>query len=524
MTNFFTKTNKWSKKERGITLVALVVTVVVLLILAGISLALVLGQNGIVTKATKAGNDTKKAKAEERVQMIVAEYTTDKQTGDTTDTLKNYVEAKRAIDYTDVTDVTEDTTANTTTITVDGYKVTVNSSLQIASTEGGSNTGTTDTTWNSTQGVNKPVLKTGMTPVKWTSAIGAGETATTENDENWYNYVAQASGVDQTSYWANAKTADGSYWVWIPRYEYKITPAPSTTASDTNAGTIDVKFIKTTQAADEGYRIHPAFTDDSANGYENGGWDSELAGIWVMKYEASNNGGKAASKPSVASWTSITIGNMYTYGLAYDTTSASHMMKNSEWGAVAYLTHSQYGRNGNQIYINNSSSYITGNSGGSINASATSSGGATYEYNTANGVKASSTGNISGIYDLSGGAYEYVAAFNNTDTGNYEGQYGSSFAGTSKSSTRYATKYYNSAATYSGSTISSVSKKGDCLAEVYVTSSYGWYNDYLYFAGADSPFFARGGCYGWGSNAGVFSSNHDSGSASSVYSFRVVLV
>ena len=320
---FFTKTNKWSKKEEGITLVALVVTVVVLLILAGISLALVLGQNGIVTKATKAGNDTKKAKAEERVQMIVAEYTTDKQTGDTTDTLKNYItDKKTAGQYTDVTDVTEDTTANTTTITVDGYKVTVNSSLQIASTEGGSNTGTTDTTWNSTQGVNKPVLKTGMTPVKWTSAIGAGETATTENDENWYNYVAQASGVDQTSYWANAKTADGSYWVWIPRYEYKITAAPSTTASDTNAGTIDVKFIKTAQAADTGYTIHPAFTDDSANGYDNGGWDSELAGIWVMKYEASNNSGKAASKPSVASWTSITIGNMYTYGLAYDTTSA----------------------------------------------------------------------------------------------------------------------------------------------------------------------------------------------------------
>ena len=39
------------KKERGITLVALVVTIVVLLILAGVSISLVVGQNGIVTKS-----------------------------------------------------------------------------------------------------------------------------------------------------------------------------------------------------------------------------------------------------------------------------------------------------------------------------------------------------------------------------------------------------------------------------------------------------------------------------------------
>lgn len=39
------------KKERGITLVALVVTIVVLLILAGVSISMVLGNNGIVTKA-----------------------------------------------------------------------------------------------------------------------------------------------------------------------------------------------------------------------------------------------------------------------------------------------------------------------------------------------------------------------------------------------------------------------------------------------------------------------------------------
>ena len=55
------------------------------------------------------------------------------------------------------------------------------------------------------------------------------------------------------------------------------------------------------------------------------------------------------------------------------------MMKNMEWGAVAYLTHSNYGRNGNKIYINNSSDFITGNSGGSTSAS--DKAGTTYAYN-----------------------------------------------------------------------------------------------------------------------------------------------
>lgn len=57
------------KKERGITLVALVVTIVVLLILAGVSISLVIGQNGIVTKA-KAGKENYQAAAEEENGMM----------------------------------------------------------------------------------------------------------------------------------------------------------------------------------------------------------------------------------------------------------------------------------------------------------------------------------------------------------------------------------------------------------------------------------------------------------------------
>ena len=56
------KKKKLKKGNEGITLVALVVTIVVLLILAGISLNLVLGENGIITRAQEARDETAQAK------------------------------------------------------------------------------------------------------------------------------------------------------------------------------------------------------------------------------------------------------------------------------------------------------------------------------------------------------------------------------------------------------------------------------------------------------------------------------
>ncbi len=60
---------KNNSKEKGITLVALVVTIIVLLILAGVSLSLVLGENGIITRAQDAVTKYKEAEAEEQWQM-----------------------------------------------------------------------------------------------------------------------------------------------------------------------------------------------------------------------------------------------------------------------------------------------------------------------------------------------------------------------------------------------------------------------------------------------------------------------
>ena len=57
------------RNQRGITLIALVITIIVLLILAGVSIAMLTGDNGILTKATEATSETDLAEVLERVNM-----------------------------------------------------------------------------------------------------------------------------------------------------------------------------------------------------------------------------------------------------------------------------------------------------------------------------------------------------------------------------------------------------------------------------------------------------------------------
>lgn len=69
-----------NKRERGITLIALVITIIVLLILAGVSIAMITGDNGILTQAQIAKEDTEKASVIERAQLdILAKQTDGKQ-------------------------------------------------------------------------------------------------------------------------------------------------------------------------------------------------------------------------------------------------------------------------------------------------------------------------------------------------------------------------------------------------------------------------------------------------------------
>lgn len=395
-------------------------------------------------------------------------------------------------------------------------------------------TGKTDGSWNEEKGVNTPVIKDNMELVKWN-----GSQFVSDDTKLSYSYDGT------TNEWANAKvTIDGveSYFVWIPRYAYKITYKNPSNKSE--GGTIDVKFLigttdqyydddgelKTAKRAVTGhedttadYYVHPAFMNDSTNNYENGGWSTELPGIWVGKYETSlvnketqeniittqygdttgnillsDNANKTiAVQPGMNSWRWCTIGNMYTNAKAYSTNLNSHMLKNSEWGAVAYLTESKYGRNGIEITINNSN--ITG--------SAKTSSGTTRNYASEEGVLASSTGNVYGIYDLLGGATEYVTAYYK----DYDSSviYGESF--TNRISDQYSTTYPN---TLSSSTY----KLGDAT---YETS--GWHGDkseYVYYT---APFISRGGYYGDGDYAGLFSFAYGNGCDHQDHGFRMCL-
>ena len=473
----------------GITLIALVVTIVVLLILAGITISLVFSENGIIAKAQEAANKTKEATINEQAQMNeIADY------------MENMLNGIGG----------SGTTPEKPKLPSDG-------------------------SYSESKGVNTPNLGEGMTPIKWdeTANDGAGDWVETEgSDSDWYDY--------ENKEWANAKTADGSMWVWIPRFAYSITSGYHQSGADLNsatpeegAGAIAVEFMKNTEnetsegrksfdnVSGEGkWNIHPAFN-----------YGQTVSGIWVAKFEASQSNASSSSagssgvikvQPGVQSWRSISVNDIYNKCKSYNSTLNSHMMKNDEWGAVAYLSKSKYGKETEEVWINNSSSYITGSAGNS--ASASQNTGTTTDYTSTQGVKASTTGNVYGVYDMSGGAWEYVAAYVNNGNSSLT-SYGNSLYTSTDSKTKnvYAK---GSSDSRDNNYSANAGVYGDA---VYETSTSGsgttsWYSDYSNFPYTIGPFFSRGGYYDNGSVAGVFYFDSYSGSGDSSLSFRPVLV
>lgn len=205
-----------------------------------------------------------------------------------------------------------------------------------------------------------------------------------------------------------------------------------------------------------------------------------------------------------------------TSGVGIDT----HLMKNTEWGAIAYLSSSSYGKTG-EIWINPNSNSITGQAGTSASATATTS---TYAYNNLNyGINASTTGNTYGVYDMSGGANEYLAAFLNNGNSSLT-TYGSSIV---NAAAKYKDMYMvGSSDTNALNYEANSSTKGDAL---YETSSSGsgstssWYSEYAGMPTLNNQIFIRGGSYNSASNAGVYYFNANTGNVNAVYGFRPVL-
>ena len=209
---------------------------------------------------------------------------------------------------------------------------------------------------------------------------------------------------------------------------------------------------------------------------------------------------------------SMQTNNASTYGFASDNSYNIHMAKNSEWGAVAYLSQSRYGKYGNpdyegvnkEIYQNKSSSFITGSSNGTPSTESTNP---QVSYDTPySGYGASTTGTIYGIYDMSGGAIEYVMGNYNTSKGD------AGFDNLPEA------KYYDLYTTSNGTTACNGACDGHALTETA-----GWYNDAPWFVTASSPWFNRGGHWSHTTYAGVFCSFSTFGYANVYGASRAVL-
>ena len=503
---------KKTKDNKAITLIALVITIIVLLILAGVSIATLTGNNGILTRTNDAKENTVVAEEKEAIQLAYTGAIIEKKV--TEDVTASDLNTEFNTNGTNAIAIDNTNGKITVTFSDTNRTYTVDSNGNITGPSTGEvtppTTGKTDGSFDAEKGVNTPKLGDNMELI-----IYDEETQEWVKDEtnSSYRYVdTSIAGNENKSEWANAKvTINGveSYFVWIPRYEYKI--------DDTNQ-TIDVKFIPTTQTEpDEGYIIHPAFTTD----IENGGWKEQLSGLWIGKYEESRsdaegtNAGTSTTikiQPNVISWRNTIIGEIYDYAKSYATELQSHMLKNSEWGAVAYLTHSKYGRNGTEVSVNQCSSYITGAGRGTgenqIYNSTYDSSTITEEqrYNGNIGKLSSTTGNVYGIYDLSGGAYEFVASYYNGSTSSNLTSNGSQLVNDTNREYVIAYDVYDVDTSY---------KQGDATKETE-----GWNGDYADFVESNIPFFKRGGYYDSTFEAGVFAFDDSAGNGNG---FRICI-
>ncbi len=410
-----------------------------------------------------------------------------------------------------------------------------------------------------------------------------GEVTKADVTQEWYSYANKK--------WANAVilTEEGkqqnigvnekieekdieSYFVWIPKYRYKLFDMGNypniTSVKNKNNQAVEIEFGLEdtvddatgeykeckTPMNDEGtqglsgqsgtcqkdyWMTHPAFISFGVNG------------LWVGKFETSQKSNTTTPqvKPNQYSWRDINVSTMYTNSYNYKRNLDSHMMKNTEWGAVAYLTQSLYGRctekdsviTCENVRINNGSNYVTGvaavnvpNVGWDAYSDYQSTTPGTDNAKSKvypNSGLASTTGNNTGIFDMSGGAWEYMASVMESTLGNKTPMYMNS--GFTASNFPEEQKYFD-IYIYGEETNYSRRILGDATGEMgsfgnihygtrdnYISS---WYGNYSRFVNASNPWFERGAEYINGSLSGIFAFNQFYGGPSgSVRTFRVVL-
>ena len=289
---------------------------------------------------------------------------------------------------------------------------------------------------------NAPVLDDGMIPVYYDESSSSWKKADSSNkNKNWYDY--------NNKMWANSVTVSSTnrskylsasvgteipmddiltMQVWIPRYKYKVWNYNADGTKSSNEQQIEITFENGTNttgeiscqdsisgadgAASETCKLkstNETCTDSTCNNktYTHPAFtfgDKEIKGFWIGKFELTGTIDNITTKPNLSSIRNQKVSVFETnimkmnstgnqYGMS--TTMDTHMIKNMEWGAVAYLSHSKYGTctdgNCSEVNINNSSGYYTGRSGGNSVVSGSLEG--KYEYNQTSKTETILTGN-----------------------------------------------------------------------------------------------------------------------------------
>ncbi len=328
---------------------------------------------------------------------------------------------------------------------------------------------------------------------------------------------------------------------------------------ENEVGAIDVKFVNKS-VTEEGTAQYTECVENwrTPDGFTFG--DEQLSGIWVGKFELSHktlssetndnnlnctngnctNANDLEILPNKTSLRNNNVSNFFyaiksmqkqnnPFGFETDQNKMDvHMIKNSEWGVVAYLSQSKYGKYGNSKYegaekevrINNCSTYTTGIGATNQDESSSSStcDNPENQYDGEYGKSASTTGNITGVYDMSGGANEYVmgvladddnnprSGFDSASNSGFNGKDkdGNQITGISFPEAKYYDLYKSTNPESENSDLSKTACNGGVCYGHALSETAIWYTDYSYFITFNYPWLQRGGYYYNDLGAGVF--------------------
>ncbi len=363
-------------------------------------------------------------------------------------------------------------------------------------------------------GANPPKLFNQMIPVVYNSGWMVADLTS-----EWYNYLENE--------WANVVLVKQEYrelylnnhgimvdeddilahFVWIPRFRYKLF---NTSASELSERNIEIEFEGTKTEKSLGnnngeWLTHPAFTFG----------DENQAGFWVGKFTTTGTNAVPTIRPNQIMLTGSNLSDQFAiasqlgqgaYGLKQDT----KLMNNLEWGAIAYFSNSIYG-NSEEIWINPNQDLLTGCAYDNASQAATSE---CETYDTIIGQKASTTGNVYGVYDMSGGVWEQVLGVMLDDEGN-EQQANAGFASPLSHYFSYF-NFYEYAAAQNGYNRRIL---GDATGETF-----DWYNGVSEMPyGNSNIWFMRGATYELSNEAAIFAFSANDGSDGDEIGFRVVI-